>query len=169
MRAALDLFLRERRAPQRVRSCRGGDSHACGAPAARPAWARSGRCDPAPESGSSHQRTAPARARGGSRYRPTMSDLVEEQRVLRQLERLDAMRLQREGPPQARDRGLAHAGRFGHRPRAPVRRVAWRRLQRHRDCAVVRRRAQLSSSVCSSVVSSGGTSGRPNRIGVSSL
>jgi hypothetical protein len=73
-----------------------------------------------------------------------VTDLVDEQRVLRQLERLDAMRLQREGPPHARDRGLAHAGRFGHRPRAPVRRVAWRRLQRHRDYALDVRVADLS-------------------------
>jgi hypothetical protein len=43
---------------------------------------------------------------------------------------LGAMRLQRKGLPDAGDRRLRHAAVFRKGPRAPMRRVPWRRLQR---------------------------------------
>lgn len=43
------------------------------------------------------------------------------------------MRLQRERPPDARDRALAEADVLGERPRTPVRRIARSRLERLHD------------------------------------
>jgi hypothetical protein len=162
--------------------------------------------------------------------------LVDEQRILRQLEDVDPMWLQRKRLPDARDRGLTHVAVFGQAARRPVRRIARRRFQRRRQdpfhvgigdlprharprlveqaiqaagqksaapftdglfrhvhvprnrsrgfaasapqhqpraqgqrLGVVGRRAQRSSVSRSSVVSTIGVTGRPNRIGVSSL
>jgi hypothetical protein len=62
-----------------------------------------------------------------------VADLLDKERVFRQLERFGPMRLQRKGPPNAAHRGLAEATRSRHRARTPVRRVARRRFQGHRD------------------------------------
>jgi len=43
-----------------------------------------------------------------------VAHLVDEERVLGQLEGLDPVRLESEGAPDATDRGLAHARRLGH-------------------------------------------------------
>ena len=42
------------------------------------------------------------------------------ERVGRELEGVDQVRFEPEGPPDARDRRLAHPGRLGHRARRPV-------------------------------------------------
>ena len=60
-------------------------------------------------------------------------DLVDELRVGRQLERLGAVRLQPEGPPDAADHRVTDAGRLRHRARAPMRLARRRRLQRLHD------------------------------------
>ena len=60
-------------------------------------------------------------------------DLVDEVRVGGELERLDPVRLEAEGAPDPRDRGLRQAGLSGHRPRRPVRRALRRALERSRD------------------------------------
>lgn len=49
--------------------------------------------------------------------------LLNELRVRRQLERIDAMRLEREGPPDAMNRGGRYARRPGHIACAPVGRI----------------------------------------------
>ena len=60
-------------------------------------------------------------------------DLLHELRIRRDLETLRAMRLQPECPPNPADHGVTHARRFRHRPRAPVRLAARRRLERLHD------------------------------------
>ncbi len=61
---------------------------------------------------------------------------LDEQRILRQLEGLGPIGLQRESAPDAADRRLAQAARPGHRACAPVCCVARRTLQCHRDYAL---------------------------------
>ena len=61
-----------------------------------------------------------------------VSDLVDELRIGRELERFGLLRLEPERPPDATDRGLAHPRRGGHRARRPVRRV-WRALLKRLD------------------------------------
>ena len=58
-----------------------------------------------------------------------VADLVDEERVLGELEGLCAMRLKRKGPPDSADRTLAQTTALGQRSRAPVRRVLGERLQ----------------------------------------
>ncbi len=48
------------------------------------------------------------------------ADFLDEERIGRQLEGLDAVRLQRERPPDAGNGGLRHPSRLGHGPRRPV-------------------------------------------------
>ena len=62
-----------------------------------------------------------------------MPHLLDEQRSLRQLERARAVRLQREGLPDARHSCLAEATPLRQRARALVRRVDGQRLQRRRQ------------------------------------
>ena len=56
-------------------------------------------------------------------------NLLDEQRIGRQLERLGPMRLQAKGPPDAVHGAAAYPPRLCHGTRAPVRRVRRRRLQ----------------------------------------
>ncbi len=56
-------------------------------------------------------------------------DLLEKQRILRKLERLDSVGLKCKGAPDPADRALREARAFRHRARAPVRRIRWRRFQ----------------------------------------
>ena len=71
---------------------------------------------------------------GGATYKPDdVADLLHELRIRRELERLGAMRLQPERPPDAADHRVTHARRLGHRPRAPVRLARRRRLERLHD------------------------------------
>ena len=56
-------------------------------------------------------------------------DLVDEQRVGRQLERLAPMRLQAEGAPDPADGHPTQVHRLGHAPRAPLRGPAGGRFQ----------------------------------------
>ncbi len=72
-----------------------------------------------------------------------VADLVHEERVGRELEGLDQMRFQPEGPPDPRDRRLAHPGRLGHRAGRPVRGVSRRLLERLDDDQL-----HASSPVC---------------------
>jgi hypothetical protein len=67
-----------------------------------------------------------------------VAHLLDEGRVGRELEGLRPVRTQAERAPDARDRGLAHPGAAGHRPRAPVRGALRRLLQRQRDQALDR-------------------------------
>ncbi len=62
-------------------------------------------------------------------------DLVDEERVVGELERLTPMRLQRERSPHAGDRALAQTGRVGHRSGRPVRGVLRLLLKRLGDHA----------------------------------
>ena len=63
-----------------------------------------------------------------------VADLVDEQRIGRQLEVLDAVRLEPERAPDPRDRGLVQPDLGRHRPRRPLRRTVLRRgLQRRHD------------------------------------
>src|SRR5215813_4658460 len=62
-----------------------------------------------------------------------VADLVDQQRVGRQLERVGAMRLESERPPDLLDRRTAEATRFGHAAAAPVRLAAGRLLERPHD------------------------------------
>ena len=64
-----------------------------------------------------------------------VAHFVDEQRILRQLERLGPMRLQRERFPDARDRRLTQPFVFRQVPGAPVGRIARRRLERRGDRA----------------------------------
>ena len=52
-----------------------------------------------------------------------IADLLHEERVRRQLERLGAVRLQAERTPDAPDRGMRQPGRLCHRAQRPVGRV----------------------------------------------
>ena len=61
-----------------------------------------------------------------------VAHLVDELRIARQLEALDAVRLQAEGAPDAVHRRRRDARRPGHRAAAPVGRIVGRRLQRPR-------------------------------------
>ena len=60
-------------------------------------------------------------------------DLIDEQRIALQLERLPTVRLQPESGPSAPDRGVREAGRACHRADRPVGRVSWRRAQHPLD------------------------------------
>ena len=62
-----------------------------------------------------------------------VAHLVDELGVRRQLEAVGQMRLQPEGPPDLRHRGLRHPRRLGHRSRRPVRCIGGRLLQRLDD------------------------------------
>lgn len=67
---------------------------------------------------------------GGMQVEPhNITHLLNKQRVGRQLERLGAVRLQAEGPPDALHRTPAHPARLRHSAGAPMRRVGGRRLQ----------------------------------------
>ena len=80
-----------------------------------------GRCDPALESEISRRRTTPGRALAGRGTDPTMSrTLSMKSGILRQLKCVDAVRLQRECLPDARDGGLAEPRRLRHRARPPM-------------------------------------------------
>ena len=59
--------------------------------------------------------------------------LLDEQRILGELERLHPMRLQGKCAPDPAHGGLAQAARVGHGARAPLRRVAGPLFQRPRD------------------------------------
>ena len=59
-----------------------------------------------------------------------IADLRHQLRIGRQLERLRDVGLQPERAPDAADHRVTHAGRLGHRARAPVRLTLRRRLQR---------------------------------------
>lgn len=61
--------------------------------------------------------------------------LLDKQRVLRELEGVAPMRLPPERPPDTTDGRLAEAARFGHRPRAPMRRIPRGLFQCHRNHA----------------------------------
>ena len=61
-----------------------------------------------------------------------VAHLIDEHRVARQLEGLDAVRLQAESPPDAVHRRRRQTRRPGHRAAAPVGRVLRHRLQRPR-------------------------------------
>ena len=116
--------------PQTTTWFRGGGSRGCAAPQALDASAAPLACAPTLESAASRPRTTPPRARGGCRYRPTMSAyLLDEQRIARQLEGLAAMRLQTERTPDAAYRRRAQPTRLGHRARAPMRSTCRDRLQ----------------------------------------
>jgi hypothetical protein len=52
-----------------------------------------------------------------------VAHLFDKQRVFRELEALDPVRLQAEGAPDAADHTLAQPATFGHRTRAPMRRI----------------------------------------------
>src|SRR5438105_4254738 len=62
-----------------------------------------------------------------------VADLLDEERVGRELERLPEVWLQPERAPDATHRALALSGLLGHRPRAPVRRILRLRLKRQGD------------------------------------
>lgn len=62
-----------------------------------------------------------------------VAHLVNEGVIARQLEGLGAVGLEPEGPPGARDHGLAHAELPGHGVRRPMRRPRGLRLQRAHD------------------------------------
>jgi hypothetical protein len=62
-----------------------------------------------------------------------VAHLLHEQRIMRQLERFGAVRLEGEGAPDPRDRALAQACGLGERASTPVCRVARRRLQGQHD------------------------------------
>ena len=79
----------------------------------------------APGSGTSHPRRAPERARAVEVEADDVADLLCEQRVGGELEGLGAMRLQPEGAPDPRDRGMGEADLARHRARRPVGRVLW--------------------------------------------
>jgi hypothetical protein len=59
-----------------------------------------------------------------------VADLLSEQRVGRELERLRAVRLQAKGAPDPAHRRHRQPARLGHRPQAPVRRTLGHRGQR---------------------------------------
>ena len=70
---------------------------------------------------------------GGFRYRPTTStSFSSKPGIVRQLERLDAVRLDRARGPDPLHRRRRHVGPGGHRAAAPVR-LARRRLLQRRD------------------------------------
>ena len=62
-----------------------------------------------------------------------VADLLDEQRVFRQLERLAPMRLQGEGLPDPRHGCLTHAALLGQRARAPLRGITGGAFQRRRQ------------------------------------
>lgn len=62
-----------------------------------------------------------------------IADLVDKQRIGRELKGFRQMRLETESAPDSRDRGLAQTGRFRQTARAPVRRVLRLRFQRAGD------------------------------------
>jgi hypothetical protein len=62
-----------------------------------------------------------------------VADFLDEERVVRQLERLTPMRLQPTRVPNATDRGMTQADGFGHPARTPVRRAARSGFQRPND------------------------------------
>ena len=129
-------------------SCRCGCSRVSGAPALPASAAAPATSGRAPGSATSHRHTNTTAASGGSEIEPDdVSHLVDELRIRRELERLDLMRLEREGPPDAADRALAHPGRRRHRPCRPVRRIGRQLLERlddHPLDVVVADRARLS-------------------------
>ena len=76
------------------------------------------------------------RARRRMKVEPDdVAHLLDEQRILRERERLGAMRLQRKGLPNAGHRRLRHAAMCREGPCAPMRRVPWRRFQRRNQDA----------------------------------
>src|SRR5580700_1248105 len=62
-----------------------------------------------------------------------VADLLDEQRVWRELEALALVRLKPESAPYTADRGLAHPGGVSHRARRPVRRICGLLLKRLND------------------------------------
>ena len=68
-------------------------------------------------------------ARWGQIEPDYVADLVDEQRVTRQLEGLGAVRLEPEGGPDATDRGIGDACRASHRADRPVGRISRDRAQ----------------------------------------
>jgi hypothetical protein len=68
-----------------------------------------------------------------------VAHLVDEQRIGGELEGLGAVRLQTERTPNAHHRRLRQPARLGHRPTAPVRRVARLLVQGLGDHALDRR------------------------------
>ena len=74
-----------------------------------------------------------------------VAHLLDKLRVRRQLERVEAMRLQPERLPDARDRGLRQSGHLGQAARRPLRRVRRRAFERagnHVDNPIVGRFAR---------------------------
>jgi AraC-like DNA-binding protein/CheY-like chemotaxis protein len=65
-----------------------------------------------------------------------VAHLVDEQRILRQLKRVDAVRLQGKRLPDPRDRRLTHVAVLGQAARRPVRRIVRHRFQRRRQDAL---------------------------------
>jgi hypothetical protein len=64
-----------------------------------------------------------------------IANLFKEEWILRELEGLAAMRLESKRLPDSHDGTLTQATPRGHRAGTPVRRRAWRALQRQRDHA----------------------------------
>src|SRR5207244_1289736 len=63
---------------------------------------------------------------GGKKYSPTMSrHFLDELGIRRQLERVEAMRLQPKRLPDTRDCGLGESRHIGQAPRGPLRGVGW--------------------------------------------
>ena len=62
-----------------------------------------------------------------------VAHLLHEQRIARELEGLDPVRLQSEGFPDAVDCRRRVTHRLGHRAQRPMRRIRWSRFQRQTD------------------------------------
>ena len=118
-----------RRGPRTATSCHGVDSRGCVARSVRGASGAGAGCDRAPGSAPSRPRTVRAPCPAGQVQPRDVTHLVDEQRGLGEFTRLRAVWLQREGPPDAADRGLTQARFRGHRSRTPVRGVPGCRLE----------------------------------------
>lgn len=115
------------------------DSRGCGARARRASSAGPAATGPGPGSANSRPHTRP-----GALWRIEVEahhvvDLVAGERVGGQLERLDAVRFEAEGPPDLGHGRLRHPRALGHRPGRPV------------GGALLLRRRRISSATCSSV------------------
>ena len=109
-------------------------NHECAAPPGPGAGAKAAWCGPGLGSGTSRPRARPAPRSGGLRVEPhNIPNLFDEEGVRRQLEGFGAVRVQREGAPDAADRGVAQTGTPGHGPGAPVGGVLGSGLQGQRN------------------------------------
>ena len=143
-------------APQTTWSFRGARNRACAARAAPEPEAAPAGFDPRLESGSSVNAQHHRPGRWIHIQAHDVADLVDEQRVGRELEGLATVRLQAEGSPDPTHRALRDVQLFAEQSRAPV------MASRGRSLSVVAINCSIFASPCLRGAPGRGSSSRPS-------